>query len=71
MKIQEFPWPLDTMGSAFLLKNPEPLFVRKKVEDVLFNGWKVPLLDKMESKFGVVILPNNTFSFFLGVSCVL
>jgi len=70
MVAYDVPWPLNDLALPVLLKYKEPLFVKKTIEQVLFKGWKVPLLEKIKNDVGIELpyLANNTFRLMLDVS---
>ncbi|CAL8128506.1 unnamed protein product [Orchesella dallaii] len=63
---QDLPWPMDDIGKMILINYKEPLFIEKTVEEVLFKGWKVPFLERLEKDVGITLMPNNTFGLFIG-----
>ncbi|ODM99661.1 Platelet glycoprotein 4 [Orchesella cincta] len=62
----ELPWPLDSLANMILIQYKESLFVRRTVEEILFKGWTVPFLQKIETDMGLSLVPNNTFGLLMG-----
>ncbi|ODM99666.1 Scavenger receptor class B member 1, partial [Orchesella cincta] len=64
----ELPWPMDYLANMILIQYKEPLFVTRTVEEVLFQGWTVPFLQKIETEIGLSLVPNNTFGLLVGLN---
>lgn len=59
-------WPLSHIAHMVLLNYKEPIFIENTVEQILFQGWRVPFLERLEEDAGITFMPNNTFGFFYG-----
>lgn len=46
----------------------EPIFVTKTVDEMLFKGYYVELMEHLSGLTGQTLMPNNTFGLQYGVS---
>ncbi len=56
------------MVNTYLMRFKEKAFLKRKVREILFEGYKVDMIDEVQKITGMKILPNSTFGLYYGVS---
>lgn len=66
-KVSELSFPLNTVGITYIVKFKQSPFIQKRVKEILFQGWEVPMVAELSEFLGQELMPNNTFGLFYGV----
>jgi len=56
------------LSEILALHPKEGLYVNVTVDEFLFGGYYVPFMKELSEMSGEVLLPNNTFGLYYGVS---
>lgn len=59
---------LRSMIMEYVAEFKQPLFLQRRVEEILFKGYHVPMMESLSGLLGYKLLPNDTFGIFYGVN---